>query len=167
MKAPAILCLLAAASPLFAAAPAPAPGPEAPARFQPVGDNYKKAAVLEESTFNPFKIQSATGVPGFGRKDTPAASNEMVAEAVAHRRITGVLLAANPADNRVIIGDEVFGVGDTVEFFDRDKGANVPLAAGASVTIHEIRQNSLLLDIGLDGESPRRLDFPLRDFWRP
>ncbi|HVW21056.1 MAG TPA: hypothetical protein VHC86_07550 [Opitutaceae bacterium] len=168
MKAPLALALslLAAAAARGAAAPAARPAPDPSGRYSLIGDDYKRAQVLPDSAFNPFKIQAATTLAG-SRKEGAPATPESIADAVEHRRVTGVLLADVPADNRVIIGDTVFGVGDPLEFFDKDKGAAVPLAAGMTVVLREVRRDALGLDVGQDGESPHRVDFPLRTFWRP
>jgi hypothetical protein len=169
MKALPCLGLALLASTLAArgapAAPA-APAPDSVARFSLLGDDYKRAQVLPEGAFNPFKIQAATSLPG-ARKDGAPASTESIADAVEHRRVSGVLLAAAAADNRVIIGDTVFAVGDPLEFFDAEKGAAVPLAAGLTVVLREVRRDGLGLDVGQEGEAPHRVDFPLRTFWRP
>jgi hypothetical protein len=167
----AILCLIlavAAAAPGRAAAPAPVPEHEADSasRYDLIGEDYKKAAVLPDTVFNPFKIQAAE-LPGGNKRDTVGATNESILAAVEHHRVSGVLLATDTASNRVIIGDEVFGVGDTLEFFEPDKGEAVPLVMGANVVLREIKRDSLALDVGLEGETPHRIDFLLRSFWRP
>jgi hypothetical protein len=170
----AILCLALAAASVAtvrgdppARAPAQTPAADLASRFSLIGENYKNAVVLPESIFNPFKVQAATGLPGAGRKDAAGASNESIADAVEHHRVSGILLAPNPADNRVILGDQVFGIGDPIEFFDKDKGVAMPLAMGANVVLREIKRDSLVLDVGIEGEAPHRVDFPLRTFWRP
>jgi hypothetical protein len=160
----------AAAAALRADAPRAVPpgGPAADlaSRFDLIGENYKKAAVVLESVFNPFRIQSAEA-PGGSRRDPADITNEAIVAAVEHRRVSGVLLAPVAANNRVIIGDEVFAVGDPLEFFDLGAGATQPLVAGVSVTVREIRTDRLALDVGRESEAPRRVDFPLRTFWRP
>jgi len=166
MKAIHAFALALVASALAARGAPPAATPDSVARFSLLGDGYKRAQVLPDSAFNPFKIQAATSLPG-ARRDGGPATTESIADAVEHRRVTGVLLAKAPGDNRVIIGDTVFAVGDPLEFFDKDKGASVPLAAGMTVILREVRKDGLGLDVGQDGENPRRVDFPLRAFWRP
>lgn len=166
MKAIPALVLALGASALSARGAPAAATPDSVSRFALLGSDYKQAQVLPDSAFNPFKIQAATSLPN-GRKDGAPASTESIADAVEHRRVTGVLLAAAAADNRVIIGDTVFAVGDPLEFFDPDKGASVPLAPGMTVVLREVRKDALGLDVGQDGESPHRLEFPLRTFWRP
>jgi hypothetical protein len=167
----ALLCLVlaaAAAGPSRAATPAPASEREtdSASRYDLIGMDYKKAAVLPDSVFNPFKIQAAE-LPGGGKRDTVGATNESILAAVERHRVSGVLLAIDTAANRVIIGDQVFGVGDPLEFFDQDKGEAVPLVMGANVVLREIKRDSLALDVGLEGETPHRIDFLLRSFWRP
>jgi hypothetical protein len=167
----AILGLLLAAAAAVPARAAPAApvaehDPDAASRFDLIGEDYKKPAVLPESIFNPFKVQAAE-LPGGGKRDTVGATNESILAAVEHHRVSGVLLAVDTASNRVIIGDQVFGVGDALEFFDPDKGEAVPLVMGANVVLRGIKRDSLALDVGLEGETPHRIDFPLRSFWRP
>jgi len=169
----AILCFaLAAAAAVSsradsaAAAPGREQSPDSASRYSLIGEDYKKAAVLPESVFNPFKVQAAE-LPGGGKKDMAGATDESILAAVEHHRVSGVLLAPDAASNRVIIGDQVFAIGDPVEFFDQDKGEPVPLVMGANVVLRGIKRDSLALDVDLEGESPRRVDFLLRSFWRP
>ncbi|HEX3728181.1 MAG TPA: hypothetical protein VHV47_00120 [Opitutaceae bacterium] len=166
MKAILALGLALAASALAVRGAPAAATPDSVARFNLLGDDYKRAQVLPDGAFNPFKIQAATSLAG-ARKDGAPATTESIADAVEHRRVSGVLLAEAPAENRVIIGDTVFAVGDPLEFFDPEKGASVPLAAGMTVILREVRKDSLGLDVGQEGDTPHRVDFPLRAFWRP
>jgi hypothetical protein len=168
MKAIMLLALaLAAAESGRGASPPREGGQDSPSRFSLIGDDYKKAVVLPDSIFNPFKIQAATELPGGGKRDGMGATNESIVGALEGRRVTGVLIGPDAASNRVIIGDQVFSVGDPLEFFDKDKGVPVPLVSGANVILREIKKDSLALDVGLESETPRRVDYILRSFWRP
>ncbi len=71
--------------------------------------------------------------------------------------------------NKVIIGDQVFGVGEELSFPTKDtaKDEPDPLVAGASVVLLEVKPESLTVEITAEGEPPRRLAYPLRNFWRP
>ena len=76
----------AAAAALRADAPRAVPpgGPAADlaSRFDLIGENYKKAAVVLESVFNPFRIQSAEA-PGGSRRDPADITNEAIVAEVA------------------------------------------------------------------------------------
>lgn len=163
------LAAAAAAATLRAAPASPAPVPDAAdlsSRFRLIGEDYKHASVLPPSLFNPFSIRGA-GLPGLGRKDAVDSSDQAVADAVLRRRITGLSLSPDAADSRVIIGDQVFQVGDPLEFFDPDKDTPAPLVLGVRVVVRAIERESLHLEVGVEGDAPHRVDIPLRTFWRP
>jgi hypothetical protein len=96
-----------------------------------------------------------------------AVTNEAVAEAIARRGVTGIVCAPGGDASRVIIGDQVFAAGDELSFPVGNKDGLAPLLPGASTVLREVRPESLIFEITPDGEGARRLDFPLRDFWRP
>jgi hypothetical protein len=169
MNAIPCLALAALASGLAAPAVRAAADPAASdvaSKFNLITDDYRKPAVLAESIFNPFKVQVAT-LPGGGHKDAGSITNDSLADAVGRHHVTGLLLAADAAGNRVIIGDQVFSIGDPVEFDEPGKEAPAPLVAGAVVVLRAVKKDSLSFDVGLEGENAHRVDLPLRDFWRP
>ena len=67
---------------------------------------------------------------------------------------------------RVIIGDQVFAVGDELGFPDGEKPGLAPLLAGSTVILREADAHHLVLEVSAEGEVPRRVNFPLVDFWR-
>ena len=120
---------------------------------------------MPDNFFNPFKIQ-ATGSAA-PRKASAAITNELVSEAVGHRGVSGLVYGTPAATSHVIIGDQVFGIGDELVFPDGDTGKDIPLVAGAAVVLREIGAQDLALDLTPEGEATRRINFPLRAFWRP
>ncbi len=162
--APLLLLAVLAAPPPGAAAPAPA-SPAAPSLFERVGSDYKKPQEVPDSFFNPFKIQ-ATGVSA-PKKGSAAITNELVSDAVGRRGVSGVVYAAPAETSHVIIGDQVFGIGDELVFPEADGAGSAPLVPGAAVVLREIGAHDLALDLTPEGEATRRVNFPLHAFWRP
>jgi hypothetical protein len=134
-------------------------------RFNSVQTDYKKPQELSEAFFNPFKVHAT--VQELQKKGSAAITNETVIDAVAGRGISGMLFAAKPTLNRVIIGDQVFSVGEELTFPDPEKGGQAPLLAGANVILRRVRSDSLELDVSTETEPARRVNFPMRSFWRP
>jgi hypothetical protein len=152
-----LLVALAAEAPLRGAK-------EADVDFNPVGIDYKKPQDLPDTFFNPFKI--AAGVDS-QKKDSATVTNDTIIEALGHRGISGIIYAQRDSRNRVIIGDQVFGVGDELAFPNDTKDTPDPLVTGASVVLREVGKANLTLDVSPEGEPARRMTFPLRAFWRP
>jgi hypothetical protein len=134
-------------------------------RFNSVQTDYKKPQELSEAFFNPFKVHAT--VQELQKKGSAAITNETVIDAVAGRGISGMLFAAKPTMNRVIIGDQVFSVGEELTFPDLEKGGQAPLLVGANVILRRVRSDGLELDVNTETEPVRRVNFPLRNFWRP
>jgi len=133
--------------------------------FALVGPDYKKAREIPDLFFNPFKVEATTELSM--QKKGAAVSEQSVAEAVGRRGVSGIVYAANAGASRVIIGDQVFRIGDELSFSDGASEAAVPLVPGASVILREVRRDSLVFDFAAEGESARRSTLPLRTFWRP
>jgi hypothetical protein len=134
--------------------------------FSLIGDSYKKPRDVPDTFFNPFKIQAGGG-PGAQKKEGTAATPEGVATAISQRGITGIVYGPDGgAASSVIIGDEVFAMGDELSFPD-DKGAYAPMVAGATVVLRAVNADSLALDITSDSEGVRHVTVPLRDFLKP
>jgi hypothetical protein len=133
--------------------------------FGSISPDYKKPTELLESFFNPFKIQPGLEATLSGH-EVPAVSNDAVLAALSHRGLSGLLYGKSAARNRVIIGDEVFSVGDEL-IFASDKDAAAPLVTGATVFLRAVQANNLLLEVTPTGEAPRPLNYSLRAFWRP
>jgi hypothetical protein len=149
-----------------AAVPLRAKDPAGGEHFELVGTDYKKPQELSDSFFNPFKIQASIG-SGAQRKEGAAVSNDTITDAVGKRGVSGILYASKSERNRVIIGDEVFGVGDELGFPNADSDAVSPLVPGATVVLRSVASASLTFDVTPDGEPARRVVYPLRAFWRP
>ncbi len=132
--------------------------------FAWVGSDYKKPLEVPDNFFNPFKIQ-ATGSAA-PRKASAAITNELVSEAVGHRGVSGLVYSTPAATSHVIIGDQVFGIGDELVFPEGDTGETAPLVVGATVVLREVGAGDLALDLTPEGEATRRISFPLRAFWR-
>jgi hypothetical protein len=137
---------------------------EASDDFNPIGIDYKKPQDLPDSFFNPFKVQSAGESQ---KKDSATVTDDAIVEALGHRGISGIIYALREGRNRVIIGDQVFGVGDELTFPNDAKDVPDPLIAGASVVLREVGKANLTLEVTPESEPVRRLTFPLRAFWRP
>jgi hypothetical protein len=148
--------------PLFYLACASAALAILPDRFSLVDSQYKVARELPPTFFNPFKSQ-ANG-PG-GRKETASITNEMIADALSKRGISGIVLSADARAERVVLGDEVFGVGDELAFPAPKQPVPVALVAGSTVLLTVIRAENLEFEVRVDGEPSRRLTFPLHAFW--
>jgi hypothetical protein len=146
------------------AVPAAAPVPQA-YLFGLIGPDYKKPREVPDVFFNPFKIQASSAIAAGPKKD--AVSNEAIAEAIARRGVTGIVCAPDGHASRVIIGDQVFAAGDELSFPVGEKDGLAPLVPGASTVLREVGPESLSFEVTPDGEAARRLNFPLRDFWRP
>jgi hypothetical protein len=135
--------------------------------FSNLGTDFKKPQVLPETFFNPFKAQAPESA--LQKQESASVTNEAVAAAISHRGISGLVYAAAGRANKVIIGDQVFGIGEELTFPTKDtaKDEPDPLVAGASIVLLEVKPESLTVEITPEGEPPRRLAYPLRTFWRP
>jgi hypothetical protein len=135
-------------------------------RLALVGDDYRKVEVLPPSFFNPFKVRATSAIP-LDRDSNLKITDDAVLQSLEHAGVTGMLLASGGRECRVILGDQVFGVGDTLEFPDGDNPVNTPLLKGAKVVLKGITPVDLDLEVTFAGEAPHPLTFPLRSFWRP
>lgn len=153
----ALAALLAGIVPGAVAAPEP---------FIPIRSDYKKPQEVPENFFDPFRAQDAAE-NGSLKRDAAMVSDGAVASAVVTRGISGIMLGAKPAANRVIIGDQVFAVGDALKFPDASEDGFAPLVAGASVVVQAVRRESLVLEIQPDGRAAREFVYSLGPFWRP
>jgi hypothetical protein len=133
--------------------------------FSLVGADYKKPQELPDSFFNPFKIDTA--FESALQKKAEPVTNEAVTDALDRHGVSGITYASEPGQNRVLIGDQVFGVGDELTFPDMEKGGSQPLMTGASITLREINPGYLSFDVTPEGEAAHRLSFSLRNFWKP
>jgi hypothetical protein len=156
----AILLALAAAAGLHAAAPEER-------LFSNVGPDYKKPLVLTDTFFNPFRAQAPESV--LQKQESASVTNESVGAAIGHRGISGLVYATAGESDKVIIGDQVFSIGDPLEFPSKDANQDgmVPLVDGASIVLREVKAQSLTFEITPEGEATRQLVYPLRGFWRP
>jgi hypothetical protein len=130
-----------------------------------IGPDYKKAQELPDTFFNPFKIEATMELSL--QKRSATVTEQSVAEAVGRKGVSGVLFSANAGMSQVIIGDQVFRVGDELNFPDGEGGAMVSLVAGANVVLREVNAKDLVFEFTAEGESARRSTFSLRNFWRP
>lgn len=130
-----------------------------------IGPDYKKAMELPDTFFNPFKVEAT--MEASLQKRSAAVTEQGVAEAVGRKGVSGLIYAANAGLSQVIIGDQVFRVGDELDFPDGEGGAMTPLVAGASVILREVDPKDLVFDYTAEGESARRSTFSLRNFWAP
>jgi hypothetical protein len=133
--------------------------------FERIGPDYKKAQELPDTFFNPFKVEATLELSM--QKRGAAVTEQSIAEAVGRRGVSGLLYSTQAGMNQVIIGDQVFRVGDELSFPEGDSGAAAPLLPGASVILREIGDRSLVFDFTAEVESSRRSTFSLRSFWRP
>ncbi len=131
--------------------------------FSLVSPDYKRPVDVPQSFFNPFKIQVVTDADA--RRDV-AVTNEVVTAALAAKGLSGLLYASQPALNRVILGDDIFSVGDELQF-SSDTGTPLPLVTGATVVLRRVESDKLTLEVTPAGEAARTLTYPLRAFWRP
>lgn len=137
-----------------------------PSRLSLIGEDYRKAAVLPETFFNPFKVR-ASNAASLDKGGDAKVTDQTILDAMERRGVSGMIFAPEAADCRAIIGDQVFSVGDELNFSDDAKGADAPLVVGATVVLRDVSARQLALDVTFEGEGPHRLDFPLRTFWRP
>ena len=158
----------AAAPTPAAAVPAPAPAKGDPdALFALVGRDYKKPLEVPDGFFNPFKIDTTSELVTQQKMAGVTVTNDAVTEAVERLGVSGIVYGQGTAGAaRVIIGDQVFRIGDTLEFPDAKGGMN-PLIPGANVTLREVAANTLVFDFASETEPARRASFPLHTFWRP
>lgn len=157
-------CLLAAVAMTGLLLPAAAASDLASSTpFGQMTEDYKRPFEVPANFFNPFKVQITARGDDHG---TVAVSDDSLRAALSQRGLSGLVLAASAADSRAIIGDEVFGVGEELQFTD-DKGGTAPLVANASVVLRGITKTSLVLELTCGGESPRTVSFALRSFLRP
>jgi hypothetical protein len=131
-----------------------------------IGDDYKKRVAVTDALFNPFKVQVSIDT-GVGHRDDGAVTDESIVSALEARRISGITFASNPAANRVILGDQIFGVGEAVEFFDDRNDKMAPLVSGVRIVLREVKQDSLVFEVAGENAAARRLIFPLHRFWQP
>jgi hypothetical protein len=142
------------------------PGPAAFSKLASlIGTDYKKPSELPDTFFNPFKVEATS--ESMLQKKGAAVTEQSVAEAVGRRGVSGILFGSKGGLNQVIIGDQVFHVGDELTFPEGDAGASAPLVPGASVILREIGEKNLVFDFSAEGESGRRSTYSLRNFWRP
>jgi hypothetical protein len=164
-----VLCALRAEDappappPAPAAAPASAPAPASP--FSLVGADYKKPQELPDNFFNPFKVD-ATFESALQKKNGPV-TNEAITDALDLHGVSGIVYASAAGQSRVLIGDQVFSVGEEVTFPDLEKGGTLPLVPGANVTLREVSSGQLFFDVVPEGETGRRFGYSLRQFWKP
>ena len=130
-----------------------------------IGPDYKKGAELPDTFFNPFKVE-ATMELALQRKGA-VVTEQGIADAVGRKGVSGIIYSDNAGLSQVIIGDQVFRVGDELNFPDGEGGAMAPLVAGASVILREVDPKDLVFDYTAEGESARRSTFSLRNFWAP
>jgi hypothetical protein len=157
----------------FGAAPSAGPataGPEignaALAKLIPlITPDYKKNQELPDSFFNPFKVEATLELSD--QKKAATVTEQSVADAIGRKGVSGVIFAPQPDMNEVIIGDQVFRVGDELDFPDGDAGAMGPLLAGANVFLREVDGKSLVLEFTAEGGTPHRSTFSLGTFLRP
>ncbi len=155
-----------AAPPSGPIAGSPAIGTAALARLiSQIGPDYKKAAELPDTFFNPFKVEATMEMTL--QKRGAQVTEQGVADAVGRKGVSGIIYAANAGLSQVIIGDQVFRVGDELSFPEGDGGAMTALVAGASVILREVGAKNLVFDFTAEGESARRSTFSLRNFWAP
>lgn len=168
MKAFARLFPVAAAlAGLASAARAEVAAPkDAASRLSLIGDDYRKVAVLPESLFNPFKIH-ATNLANLDRNSDAKVTDQTILDAIEQRGVSGLLCAPQAGDSRVIIGDQVFGVGDELSFAAENHDEDAPLVLGATVVLRTVAADRLAFEVSFEGESAHLLDFPLSKFWRP
>jgi hypothetical protein len=144
------------------AAHAAAPSQE-DTRFDSFGSDYKRGQVLPETFFNPFKVRFESGL---AKREGPGATAESLAEAITRRGVSGLAASPGGGPGRVIIGDQVFCVGDELGFPDADKPGLAPLLAGSTVILRAADAHKLVFEVSADGDAPRRVNFPLADFWK-
>ena len=156
----ATLLAALAAGPVRGGAGAPPPDRS----FDAFGPGYKEPRVLPESFFNPFRVRAEAGA---AKRDGPGATAEAVTDAISLRGVSGIVYAPGTGADRVIIGDQVFGLGDELAFPSPDKPGLAPLVAGTTVVLREVDPGHLALDISAEGETPRRVSFPLKAFLAP
>ncbi|HEY3756922.1 MAG TPA: hypothetical protein VGL42_12290 [Opitutaceae bacterium] len=150
--------------PGFLASAAFAIGVDLQTPFGQMTVDYKNPVEVPANLFNPFKAQLLQ--KGDDHSAVATVSDDAVRAAVASRGLSGLVLAAAASDNRAIIGNEVFGVGDELSFTD-DKGASAPLVSSATVVLKSISKQTLLLELTAGGESPRMVAISLRAFLAP
>lgn len=164
----ALLFLVLAGAAVAAPSAGPGPGPDGAAlarSFALLGPDYKKPRDVPDMFFNPFKIEPSFELSA--QKRGAAVSEQGVADAVGRRGVSGIVYAADAGMNQVIIGDQVFRIGDELTFPDGSGGQPVPLVAGASVVLREVGRNTLVFDFAADGEAAHRSSFSLQGFWKP
>ena len=137
--------------------------PVPPDRFNLIGEDYKHARELPPTLFNPFKSQASNAA--LARKETASVTDESVSDALTTRGLSGIVISPDAEANRVVVGDEVFGVGDELSFPDPKRPTLDPLVTGASVLLSAIRQENLEFEVRVEGEPPRHMTFPLHSFW--
>lgn len=168
------LPLLALVLPL-AAARAAGPSGAAPAAagpldgsaplFSQLTEDYKRPVDVPNSFFNPFKIQAGVRA-GDDRRDTAVASDGAVRAALSQRGLSGVVFDHDAAQNRAIIGNQVFAVGDELQFVD-DSGKTSSLVPNATVILRAISATQLTLDVATGGEAPHPVTYSLHTFLQP
>jgi hypothetical protein len=160
---PALAAALAADStPRPAIVPLGSHPPANPGLFSLIGPDYKKPQEVPDTLFNPFKVEASNELM---QRRGAAVTDQSVASAVVHRGVSGVVYGGDGRANQVIIGDQVFRIGDELTFPSAEGSS--PLLPGASVTLREVNRNSLVFDYATEGEGSRRAIVSLRSFWRP
>ena len=154
-----------AAPPAFPPGRAAAPGGALPGLFALIGPDYKKPIDVPESFFNPFKVEATSEL--LQQRKGAAVTEQSVAAAVARRGISGLVYAPDGRSDQVIIGDQVFRIGEELTFPEGDGGGLAALVSGATVTLREVNSGSLIFDFAAEGELPHRAVVSLRSFWRP
>jgi hypothetical protein len=130
-----------------------------------IGPDYKKGTELPDTFFNPFKVEATLEMAL--QKRGAVVTEQGIADAVGRKGVSGIIYAASASLSQVIIGDQVFRVGDELDFPDGEGGTMAPLVAGASVILRGVDPKDLVFDFTAEGESARRSTFSLRNFWAP
>lgn len=133
--------------------------------FSQLTEDYKKPLDVPSTFFNPFKIQAALHL-GDDRRGNVAVSDDAVRSALTSRGLAGVVFHPGAAASHVIIGNDVFGVGDELQFVD-DAGKTSPLIPNATVVLRAIGATDLTLEVTAGGEPPHPLSYSLHAFLQP
>jgi hypothetical protein len=125
----------------------------------------RAAVTLDENFYNPFKLTARQAALPLSAQST--LTNEQIAQLLRQRKIQGLIFGADGmTGKRVIIGDEVFAVGDEIAFYNDDY-ILTHLSSAGIVRLIKITRESLEFDISVSGQPSRRMDYSLSAFFAP
>jgi hypothetical protein len=136
-----------------------------PASYAGYNLTARAAVTLGENFYNPFKLTARQAALPLSALST--LTNEQIAQLLGERKVQGLIFGADGVTGkRVIIGDELFTVGDEIAFYNNDC-VLTRLSSAGIIHLVKITRESLEFEISVNGQPSRRVDYSLSSFFTP